>query len=120
MRDAREDDVRDARVDELELREVADRRGLEGVVPGVVPLEVGAEREVPERGLVLVEDGADFAHVGEPVVVLCAQDEFAETAEGGLQKASVSARATPAICKLSIRTTPTASKCHPMSPRVCR
>ena len=113
-------DVRDARVDELEVREVADRRGLEGVVPRVVPLEVRAEREVPERRLVLVEDGADFAHVGEPVIVFCAQDKFAETAEGGLQQASVSARATPAMYESLVRTTPTASKCHPISPRVCR
>ena len=83
---AREHDVRDAGVDELEVSQVADCRRLEGVVPGVVPLEVGAEREVPERALVVVEHGADLAHVCEPVVVFGAEDEFTQAAEGALRR----------------------------------
>ena len=84
VRDAREHDVRDARVDELELRQVPDRRRLERVVPRVVPLQVRAEREVPERALVLVEHGADLAHVCYAVVVLGAEDELAQAGEGAL------------------------------------
>jgi len=66
---AGEHDMGDARVDEVEVGEVFDGYGLEGAVPGVVSLEVGAEDEVTQGGFVLVEDCAYFTHVGEAVVV---------------------------------------------------
>lgn len=81
--DPREHKMRDAGVDKVEVREVRDGGGLEGGVPGVISLEVGAEGEVCERVRICVEDGADFAHVREPVVVLRPEREFAEPFEGG-------------------------------------
>ena len=36
-----------------------------------------------ERAFVVVEDGADFAHVCPAVVVFGAEGEFVEVAEGG-------------------------------------
>lgn len=83
VRDPREHEVRDACVDEVEVREVRDGGGLEGGVPGVISLEVGAEGKVCERARISVEDGADFAHVRKPVVVLCSERKFAESFEGG-------------------------------------
>lgn len=75
--------MRDPRVDEVEVREVRDGGGLEGSVPGVISLEVGAEGKVCERARISVEDSADLAHVREPVVVLCSEREFAESFKGG-------------------------------------
>lgn len=83
VRDPREHKVRDPRVDEVEVREVRDGGGLEGGVPGVISLEVGAKRKVCEGARVSVEDGADLAHVREAVVVLRPEREFAEPFEGG-------------------------------------
>lgn len=83
MGDARDDDVRDARVDEVEVREVLDRDGLEGKVPRVLPLEVRAEDEVPQRLLIVVEHLAHLAHVRPAVVIFCAQCELAQVAELG-------------------------------------
>ena len=64
--------MREARVDELEVREVADGRRLERMVPRVVALQVRAEREVSECALILVEDRTHFAHIREAVVIFCA------------------------------------------------
>lgn len=49
----------------------------------MVSLEVSAEREVCEGTRVSVENGTDFAHVCEAVVVLRSEGEFTETFEGG-------------------------------------
>ena len=75
--------MRDARIDEIKVRQRADRRALERAVPRVVPCEVRAEREVRERALVLVEHRAHLAHVREPVVVLRAERELAQASEVG-------------------------------------
>jgi hypothetical protein len=77
----RQDNMRYARVDQVEMRQIADRRGLEGAVPRVRTLKVGSKGEVPQCVLVLIEHGLDLAHVGIPVIALCAQREFGQISE---------------------------------------
>ena len=83
MGNARKDNMRDPGVDEVEVREVLDRDGLESGVPGMMSLEIRPEDQVPEGMLVLVEDSTHFVHVGDPVVIFGAQGEFSEVAECG-------------------------------------
>jgi hypothetical protein len=66
---AGQDDVGDASVDEIEVGEIFDGYGLECAVPGVVAFEVGTEDEVAQCVFVLIEDCADFTHVGKAVIV---------------------------------------------------
>lgn len=95
VRDAREHERRDARVDEVEVRQAPDGGGLEGEVPRVRALQVRAERQAPQRARVPVEHRAHLAHVCEAVVVFGPQAEGAEVAEGGLRAGDVS---TNALC----------------------
>ena len=69
MRDAREHDVRDARVDEVEVRQLANRPALKRAVPRMRPCQIRTQRQPPQSRRVVVEDSADLAHIGEPVVV---------------------------------------------------
>lgn len=81
VRDARKDDVGHAGVDEVQVREVLDGHGLECRVPGMLALEVGAEDEVAEGVLVVVEHGPHLAHVGKAIVVFGAKGEFPQVTE---------------------------------------
>jgi len=45
--------------------------------------EIGAERQVRERICVVVENGADFVHVGDAVVILGTESEAREGGEFG-------------------------------------
>lgn len=83
VRDAREDDVRDARVDEFEVGEVLDRLRTKRRVPRVRAWEIRAERQVSERVRVVVQNPADFVHIGDAVVVLGTEGEAREGAKFG-------------------------------------
>ena len=86
MRDSAQDQVQDLCVHEVEVREVADRRALERAVPRVRALEVRAEREVPERFLVVVQDCPHLTHVCEAIVVFGTENESAQSAERRLEQ----------------------------------
>ena len=68
------------------MGEVANCCRLERVVPGVVPLEVRAEREVPERFLVVVQDCPHLTHVCEAIVVFGTENESTQSAERRLEQ----------------------------------
>jgi len=78
VRDAREDNVGDARVDEFEVCEVLYRLRAKRRVPRVRAWEIRAERQVSERVCVVVENPADFVHIGDAVVVLGTEGESRE------------------------------------------
>ncbi len=93
MRDASEDGVRNAGVDEIQVGEVFDGDRLESGIPRMLALKVCAKNEVAERVLIFVQYCPHFAHVGEAIVILRAKSKLAEVPNAD---------------------TPTASKCQPL------
>jgi hypothetical protein len=83
MSDTSENKMRDASIDEVEVGEDFDGRRLESQIPRVVAREVSTKNEVSQSVCVLVENGADFTHICETVIVFSAQCELAEIAKSG-------------------------------------